>query len=72
MLFLEQNIMISIHALRGEGDKMTPDEINKNWISIHALRGEGDKSGLNVKHGITSISIHALRGEGDKAKQHAP
>ena len=35
--------IISIHALRGEGDedidKMSPAEIN---ISIHALRGEGD------------------------------
>ena len=37
-------IDISIHALRGEGDKAISDVINnKDKISIHALRGEGDR-----------------------------
>ena len=35
--------MISIHALRGEGDGCREaDKVNHNMISIHALRGEGD------------------------------
>ena len=37
------NIIISIHALRGEGDKSNTIEIQSIEISIHALRGEGDK-----------------------------
>ena len=37
------NIEISIHALRGEGDATTRTIlIIKIMISIHALRGEGD------------------------------
>ena len=34
---------ISIHALRGEGDKVIIDIIYTQAISIHALRGEGDE-----------------------------
>ena len=34
--------MISIHALRGEGDSNTGDRSAAIVISIHALRGEGD------------------------------
>ena len=37
--FLEE---ISIHALRGEGDKKLTYSNNFKFISIHALRGEGD------------------------------
>ena len=36
------NIEISIHALRGEGDVKNPREVRRKKISIHALRGEGD------------------------------
>ena len=36
------NIVISIHALRGEGDHGFVKLYNKQKISIHALRGEGD------------------------------
>ena len=36
---------ISIHALRGEGDKKWKKNIDKLAISIHALRGEGDTLG---------------------------
>ena len=36
---------ISIHALRGEGDKKIAVYLGKrDFISIHALRGEGDRS----------------------------
>ena len=36
--------LISIHALRGEGDTKIGREIGKYiGISIHALRGEGDR-----------------------------
>ena len=34
--------MISIHALREEGDGRVKDDIKPNQISIHALREEGD------------------------------
>ena len=39
---LKINSRISIHALRGEGDKSRTIEIQSIAISIHALRGEGD------------------------------
>ena len=35
-------VLISIHALRGEGDLYAQDVKAKIEISIHALRGEGD------------------------------
>ena len=56
--------VISIHALRGEGDNNVVRARSKIFISIHALRGEGD---LNDSAGKLkdAISIHALRGEGD-------
>ena len=34
--------VISIHALRGEGDELQPGQPAARAISIHALRGEGD------------------------------
>ena len=56
--------MISIHALRGEGDTGKSSVFALIAISIHALRGEGDTVyNINRKQG--RISIHALRGEGD-------
>ena len=37
--------IISIHALRGEGDTLSAvDYVTRIMISIHALRGEGDFS----------------------------
>ena len=55
---------ISIHALRGEGDKVFKKIGKFTTISIHALRGEGDiKAG--IMQSANGISIHALRGEGD-------
>ena len=37
-----QSSIISIHALRGEGDGNSGGADLANLISIHALRGEGD------------------------------
>ena len=45
----EQLNVISIHALRVEGDGMTPQQFETFSISIHALRVEGDsKSSQNI------------------------
>ena len=58
--------LISIHALREEGD--IPTSI-ANWvidISIHALREEGDESYESPIFSALFISIHALREEGDQ------
>ena len=58
-------MMISIHALRGEGDAFSLLEFVPLYdISIHALRGEGDTNSKLTRRYIF-ISIHALRGEGD-------
>ena len=57
--------MISIHALREEGDSGSGSSAADSYnISIHALREEGD---VAAKVGIPwlRISIHALREEGD-------
>ena len=57
--------LISIHALREEGDKMYRDSYNLHiMISIHALREEGDERHLYPPCN-QHISIHALREEGD-------
>ena len=56
---------ISIHALRGEGDKKNYNRNYSTDISIHALRGEGDPETIGQYTGLKDISIHALRGEGD-------
>ena len=58
--------VISIHALRVEGDihpVLGIVEVRK--ISIHALRVEGDKQKLFFARALIFISIHALRVEGD-------
>ena len=61
----EDGGVISIHALREEGDDMTiPTNRDSNEISIHALREEGDQSWCYVEE-LKDISIHALREEGD-------
>ena len=65
VIILEVIIIISIHALREEGDlrarRSPPPGQN---ISIHALREEGDARVAKLQHkGV--ISIHALREEGD-------
>ena len=55
---------ISIHALRGEGDRYDILARVPRAISIHALRGEGDGHRRRYS-AYRGISIHALRGEGD-------
>ena len=58
--------MISIHALREEGDEGGEYSRAGEWISIHALREEGDLHQVRVVP-QRRISIHALREEGDLA-----
>ena len=66
VLIINQFVIISIHALREEGDRS-----NRNIrrvclrISIHALREEGDGGERRNKFCVV-ISIHALREEGDQ------
>ena len=58
-------VLISIHALREEGDVFRDSSTITKKISIHALREEGDPDAVRtVVHG-QEISIHALREEGD-------
>ena len=59
--------IISIHALREEGDKANArHSISGHRISIHALREEGDMT-YDEQHVPYGISIHALREEGDSS-----
>ena len=57
--------VISIHALREEGDNVIMPRLNRREISIHALREEGDAGAFLVVVDAERISIHALREEGD-------
>ena len=59
-------MLISIHALREEGDGSAGVGRSIELISIHALREEGDWM-ISLSRAIPSISIHALREEGDRA-----
>ena len=59
------NVPISIHALREEGDdKNKEGKTMTKSISIHALREEGDLKS-HRSSSFNTISIHALREEGD-------
>ena len=57
-------VVISIHALREEGDLCNRRRGAGSYISIHALREEGDRDPHRAGGGYR-ISIHALREEGD-------
>ena len=57
--------LISIHALREEGDASGRQRHHQRRISIHALREEGDAPDLPHAQ-QRPISIHALREEGDQ------
>ena len=60
------DLYISIHALREEGDLDLCDRgSGYRVISIHALREEGDAGSPKTRTGFRNISIHALREEGD-------
>ena len=68
MTLTDEDILISIHALRVEGDGDDPiPATRRRGISIHALRVEGDMLKLRFS-GMGVISIHALRVEGDRKK----
>ena len=58
--------LISIHALREEGDLSYLEMVRGLCISIHALREEGDFTATVDGTGLV-ISIHALREEGDNS-----
>ena len=58
-------VVISIHALREEGDvDLVARIVADDDISIHALREEGDTLATTLAK-TYKISIHALREEGD-------
>ena len=60
-----ETFVISIHALREEGDHPAVHPVARpSPISIHALREEGDFA-LKGRFQLFPISIHALREEGD-------
>ena len=62
-----RDLVISIHALREEGDCIPAAiVVLGGLISIHALREEGDVSVTGSIPIMLTISIHALREEGDK------
>ena len=65
MIDFDDSIIISIHALRVEGDfGRQVVGLGTKHISIHALRVEGDGQKWRWDRGGV-ISIHALRVEGD-------
>ena len=62
---LPGDIIISIHALRGEGDTST-DSKDSNTNQFQSTPSVGRATGhLHIRPLYRSISIHALRGEGD-------
>ena len=66
MVFVvDDNMTISIHALREEGDGKSAQAHGPQDISIHALREEGDQRIIDFLEVGLNISIHALREEGD-------
>ena len=68
--FFRGHAVISIHALREEGDCCPRrNSCRPEPISIHALREEGDTAAAEVLAAPT-ISIHALREEGDQPHLH--
>ena len=64
--------LISIHALRVEGDYRAAIVPPMFLISIHALRVEGDNKDLIRAKLEQIISIHALRVEGDLNHLYRP
>ena len=60
-------MLISIHALREEGDVPRAAAGRQSGISIHALREEGDDIRQIIGQ-VFGISIHALREEGDLSR----
>ena len=72
-MFAQSSVMvISIHALREEGDLLLHGRFSAIGISIHALREEGDPDELTWGPDPMRISIHALREEGDRSTRLIP
>ena len=65
VVFSDRTPVISIHALREEGDLPQARFSVSVVISIHALREEGDPGMPRPLRTVCGISIHALREEGD-------
>ena len=66
--YVPADLLISIHALREEGDyKARGTAGPPGQISIHALREEGDGP-ICQRLECFKISIHALREEGDQGR----
>ena len=63
----EHNLdLISIHALRGEGDAGV-GVLHRRHIRFLSTPSAGRATGVaQTVHDLDKISIHALRGEGDK------
>ena len=68
--FIADFCVISIHALREEGDMVSLPLVHHLVISIHALREEGDRIHSHKRY-PRPISIHALREEVDALAAHA-
>ena len=69
---LGEEPVISIHALREEGDSRRCRCCRSRPISIHALREEGDFLVGRCSTDLHRISIHALREEGDRGRRVQP
>ena len=54
--FERRDYPISIHALRGEGDRAGKLARASIYISIHALRGEGDVVVIKCKRGVKDFN----------------
>ena len=54
--------VISIHALREEGDLTAEDALGELAISIHALREEGDVVAIRSDNGILNFYPRPPRG----------
>ena len=50
----DEHIVISVHAVREEGDSLAYTPHSTLGISIHALREEGDSTGI---YGVTGVLV---------------
>ena len=63
-------LIISIHALRGEGDVLNPDIASNGYYNFNPRPPWGGRHQYPavLTDEVFEISIHALRGEGDVGK----
>ena len=63
------NVVISIHALRGEGDNHANVALRQaSYFNPRPPWGGRRYTVFDIKTALALISIHALRGEGDAAR----